>query len=109
MPRRSCGLRVDGSGERFHQARQEKAMSRPKANELLRLVESFFREHLERMRGVSPAYHPRLPGCRSLCFTFIADKNRRDVAHLQLTDLQVEAVKASLHWNPSEATNPPNP
>ncbi len=63
-------------------------MSRAKANQLLRLVESFFREHLERMRGVSPHTIRAYRDALRLLFTFIADKNRREVAKLQLTDLQ---------------------
>lgn len=82
-------------------------MSRPKANELLRLVESFFREHLERMRGVSPHTIRAYRDALRLLFTFIADKNRRDVAHLQLTDLQVEAVKAFLVHLESQRGNKP--
>lgn len=71
-------------------------MSRVKANQLLSLVESFFREHLERMRGVSPHTVRAYRDALRLLFTFIADKNRREVANLQLTDLHVEAVKAFL-------------
>jgi integrase/recombinase XerD len=72
-------------------------MSRRK-DQLLPLVESFFREHLDRMRGASPhtvrAYRDTL----RLLFMFIADRNQhqRDVANLQLTDLHVDAVKAFL-------------
>ena len=71
-------------------------MARPKPNLLLRYVESFFRDHLERMRGVSPhticAYRDAL----RLLFIFVADKGKRDVANLQLSDLHVDAIKEFL-------------
>jgi site-specific recombinase XerD len=71
-------------------------MSRTKPNPLLRLVESFFRDHLERMRGVSPHTIRAYRDALRLLFIFAADKSRRDVADLQLTDLHVETVKAFL-------------
>ena len=71
-------------------------MTRGKANLLLRLVESFFRDHLERMRGVSPHTIRAYRDALRLLFLFVADKNRREVANLQLTDLPVDAVKAFL-------------
>jgi site-specific recombinase XerC len=71
-------------------------MTRAKANLLLRLVESFFRDHLERMRGVSPHTIRAYRDALRLLFIFVADKSRRDVANLQLTDLHVDAVKSFL-------------
>lgn len=66
------------------------------SSQLLPLVESFFRDHLARMRGASPhtvrAYRDTL----RLLFTFVAEKTRRDVAALQLTDLHVGAIKEFL-------------
>jgi site-specific recombinase XerD len=80
-------------------------MNRVKADQLLPLVESFFRDYLERMRGVSPhtirAYRDTL----RLLFTFIAGKNRRDVAKLQLSDLHVDVVKAFLAHLESQRGN----
>jgi len=71
-------------------------MARSTPNLLLRHVESFFRDHLERMRGVSPhtirAYRDTL----RLLLIFVADKGGRDVANLQLTDFHVDAVKEFL-------------
>ena len=48
------------------------------------------------MRGVSPHTIRAYRDALRLLFTFIADRNRGDVATLQLTDLNVEAVKAFL-------------
>jgi len=71
-------------------------MSRPREASLPRLVESFFRDHLERVRGASPhtlrAYRDSL----RLFFTFLADTSRRSVATLSLEDLRVERVLAFL-------------
>lgn len=71
-------------------------MTRPKAPQLLPLVQSFFRDYLERMRGVSPHTIRAYRDALRLLFAFIAEKSGRDVAKLQLTDLGVEAVKAFL-------------
>lgn len=71
-------------------------MSRTTATQLLPLVESFFREHLEHMRGVSPHTLRAYRDALRLLFTFIAEKNRREVAGLQLSDLDVDTVKAFL-------------
>jgi site-specific recombinase XerD len=70
-------------------------MSRAK-DTLLPLVESFFREHLQRMRGVSSHTVRSYRDALRLLFTFVAERNRRDVANLQLADLNVEAVTAFL-------------
>lgn len=71
-------------------------MTRPHAITLLPLVESFFREHLTRMRGASPhtvrAYRDTL----RLLFGFIADGAGRSVADLTLDDLSVETIMAFL-------------
>jgi site-specific recombinase XerD len=82
-------------------------MSRPKACQLLPLVESFFREYLERMRGVSPHTTRAYRDALRLLFTFIAEKNRRDVANLQLSDLHVDAVKGFLTHLESQRGNKP--
>lgn len=72
-------------------------MSRLKrTDELLRLTQSFFREHLERTCGVSThtvrAYRDTL----RLFFGFLADTTGTSVAKLKLSDLNVQAVKAFL-------------
>lgn len=71
-------------------------MARSKPNLLLRHLESFFRDHLERMRGVSPHTIRAYRDALRLLLIFVADKGKRDVANLQLTDLHVDAVKEFL-------------
>lgn len=82
-------------------------MSRVATNQLLALVESFFRDHLERMRGVSPHTIRAYRDALRLLFTFIADRDRRDVADLHLNDLHVDAVKAFLAHLESQRGNKP--
>lgn len=69
-----------------------------KSNDLLPLVESFFRDHLERMCGASPhtvrAYRDTL----RLFFVFIADCRKCTVSDVQLADLTVESVSAFLDY-----------
>jgi integrase/recombinase XerD len=71
-------------------------MSRRSTNALPRLVESFFREYLERVRGASRhtilAYRDAL----SLLFVFLADTKKRAVADLRPEDVHVAAITAFL-------------
>jgi len=71
---------------------------RPKTDPLLPLVESFFRDHLLKMRGVSShtirAYRDTL----RLFFVFVADAQDREVSNLQLADFLVETVSAFLDY-----------
>jgi integrase/recombinase XerD len=63
---------------------------------LLKLVESFFREHLARVRGASPhtvlAYRDTL----RLFFAFLSTAFRRPVASLRLDDITAERVLSFL-------------
>jgi integrase/recombinase XerD len=71
-------------------------MTRQKNNELLPLVESFFRDHL---KGSSGASHHTIRAYRDtlrLFFCFIANYKGCTVANLRLDDLQVETVAAFL-------------
>ncbi len=67
-------------------------MVRRQVNQLPRLVESFFREYLQNVRGASQhtirAYRDTL----RLLFIYLADVKGVSVADLQLNDLNVEAV-----------------
>jgi len=67
-------------------------MTRPANNPLPHLVESFFRDHLQRTLGASPhtvrAYRDTL----RLLFAHLADTKGCSVAALQPQDLQVEAL-----------------
>ena len=71
-------------------------MTREKPPELLTLVQSFFREHLESNCGASPhtirAYRDTL----RLLFCFMADKRGCDVSDLRLEDLTIESIQAFL-------------
>ena len=72
---------------------------------LLRLVESFFREHLQRVRGASPntilAYRDSL----SLFFRFLADLDGRRISKLTVEDVDPKHVLAFLDHLESERHN----
>lgn len=80
-------------------------MSRVRPNRLLPLVESFFREYLERMRGVSPHTIRAYRDALRLLFMFIADKRKSEVSNLQLSDLDVDTIKAFLAHLESQRGN----
>src|SRR5258708_5981688 len=65
-------------------------------NQLLSLLQSFFRNHLERVRGASPhtirAYRDTL----KLLFVFLAAQPRRTAADLTLDDIGSDEVLAFL-------------
>ena len=71
-------------------------MTRHKAPELLPLVESFFRDHLERLCGASPHTIRAYRDALRLLFGFLADDKGCAVADLRLDDLHVEAILAFL-------------
>jgi len=71
-------------------------MTRQKAPELLSLVESFFRNHLERLRGASPHTIRAYRDALRLLFGFLADEKGCAVADLRLDDLHVEAITSFL-------------
>lgn len=72
-------------------------MSRRADNALPRLVESFFRDYLDRVRGASR--HTRLAyrDALGLLFRFVADTTKRPVAELRPEDLTVDSVTAFLN------------
>jgi integrase/recombinase XerD len=80
-------------------------MTRHANNPLPHLVESFFRDHLQRTRGASPhtvrAYRDTL----RLLLLHLADTKGCSVADLQLDDLQVEAIVDFLAHLESERGN----
>lgn len=71
-------------------------MSQRATDPLLALVQSFFVDHLRRVRGASEhtirAYRDGL----RLFFLFLAARTRRSIADLRLDDIRVEAVLAFL-------------
>jgi site-specific recombinase XerD len=80
-------------------------MSHATKDRLLPLVESFFREHLQRMCGASPHTVRAYRDALRLLFSFVADSRKCSVADLTLTDLQVEAIKAFLVHLESKRAN----
>lgn len=71
-------------------------MSAVTKDRLLPLVESFFREHLQRIRGASPHTVRAYRDALRLLFCFLADCKKCSVANLSLADLNVEAIKSFL-------------
>lgn len=71
-------------------------MSQTTKDRLLPLVESFFREHLQRMCGASPHTVRSYRDALRLLFSFLADRRKCSVADLTLAELHVEAIKAFL-------------
>jgi site-specific recombinase XerD len=82
-------------------------MSYTTKDRLLPLVESFFREHLQRMCGASPHTVRAYRDALRLLFNFLADRKKSSVADLQLTDLHVESIKAFLVHLESQRANTP--
>lgn len=82
-------------------------MSYATKDRLLPLVESFFREHLQRMCGASPHTVRAYRDALRLLFNFLADRKNSSVADLQLTDLHVESIKAFLVHLESQRANTP--
>lgn len=82
-------------------------MSRRLDPALARLVESYFREHLDRTRGVSRhtvlAYRDTL----RLFFTFCAATTGRDVSALRVDDMTVDTVSAFLTHLGAQRGNSP--
>lgn len=80
-------------------------MSPTPKDRLLPLVESFFREHLQKMCGASPHTVRSYRDALRLLFCFLAERRRCSVADLKLTDLQVDAIKAFLVHLEGERAN----
>lgn len=71
-------------------------MRRPVKDPLLRLVESYFDDHLQRVRGASAHTRRTYAHALRLFFMFLAERCRRPVAALGLGDVQADAVLAFL-------------
>ncbi len=65
-------------------------------DELTTLVQSFFREHLERIRGASPRTILAYRDAVRLFLCFLADSSSRSVSDLSLDDIVAERVLAFL-------------
>lgn len=82
-------------------------MSHATKDRLLPLVESFFREHLQRMCGASPHTIRSYRDALRLLFSFLADRKKCSVADLTLADLHVEVIKAFLVHLEAQRANTP--
>lgn len=76
-----------------------------KQDPLLRLVESFFRDHLQRMCGASPHTIRAYRDALRLLFNFIAERRKCNVSDLRLEHLRVDAVSAFLAHLESQRAN----
>ncbi|MGH8845815.1 MAG: site-specific integrase [Polaromonas sp.] len=72
---------------------------------LLSLVESFFRDYLQRMSGASPHTVRAYGEALRLFFCFVADRRGCSVADLALADLRAETVAAFLVHLEAERAN----
>lgn len=66
------------------------------SDSLFPLVQSFFCDHLKKVRGASPHTVAAYRDAMRLFLQFLADRRGLPVARLQLTDLEVEAVAGFL-------------
>jgi len=82
-------------------------MSRAKADSLLSLTESFFRNYLQRTRGASAHTVRAYRDALKLLFLFLASQKRKPVADLGLDDIQSDAVLAFLATLNRNAGTPP--
>jgi len=71
-------------------------MTGPSRDELLPLVESFFREHLQRVRGASPHTVRSYRDSLRLFLCFLADSSGKSVADLGLAHIEAERVLSFL-------------
>jgi integrase/recombinase XerD len=71
-------------------------VSNPAARELFALVESFFTEYLPRQRGSSQHTVRAYRDALKLLFEFIAQRSGRQIASLELGDLDVDAITGFL-------------
>lgn len=80
-------------------------MSRCSRDPLLALVESYFGDHLRRVRGASPHTIRAYGHALRLFFLFLARRTRRPVSALGLDDIVVEHVLAFLDHVEAERRN----
>jgi site-specific recombinase XerD len=80
-------------------------MKRSSKDPLLRLVQSYFDDHLRRVRGASRHTLRAYSHGLRLFFAFLADHLGRSIARLRIDDIQVEAVLAFLDHVESKRRN----
>lgn len=81
-------------------------MIRSKSNSLLALTQSFIVSYLRSTHGARTHTVRAYRDALKLLFLFLADRKRRQVADLDLDDLQAEAVLAFLDHIESKRSNP---
>lgn len=80
-------------------------MKRSGMDSLLALVQSFFSDHLRRVRGASEHTVRAYRDALRMFFVFLADRIGRPVADLRLDDVRADAVLAFLHHLESKRSN----
>jgi site-specific recombinase XerD len=80
-------------------------MKRQKRNDLLSLVQSFFANYLERVRGASPHTTRAYRDTLKLFFLFMAGQEHRSAANLTLDDIRADVVLSFLDYLESERGN----
>jgi integrase/recombinase XerD len=88
-------------------AGSEGAIVRSEKDGVLRHVESYFRDHLQRARGASTHTVRAYGHALRLFLLFLAQRTRRPIARLELDDFRVEAVLAFLDYLESSRSNTP--
>jgi site-specific recombinase XerD len=83
-------------------------VTRAAKDPLLRLVESYFADHLRRVRGASRHTVRAYGHALRLFFVFLADRLRRPIASLRLEDVRADAVLAFLDHVETERRNTPS-
>ena len=71
-------------------------MTRSAKDPLLRLVESYFDDHLRRVRGASRHTLRAYAQALRLFFIFLGDRSRRPIADLGVDDVKADTVLAFL-------------
>jgi len=80
-------------------------MKRSGMDSLLALVQSFFSDHLRRIRGASEHTVRAYRDALRMLFVFLTDRRGRSVAALRLEDVRADAVLAFLHHIESKRGN----
>jgi integrase/recombinase XerD len=80
-------------------------MNRQKSNDLLSLVQSFFGNYLERVRGASPHTTRAYRDTLKLFFLFLAGQGHRSAANLTLDDIRADVVLSFLDYVETERGN----
>ncbi len=80
-------------------------MTRSRDDNLLALVQNFFRDYLGSVREASAHTIRAYRDALKLFFSFLADRKRRSIAELRVDDIQAEAVLSFLVYVESQREN----